>query len=89
MPARRIDAAFRHVGEHRRHQRVAEPARNLLGRMLDDEVVLAEHHVRTVLLRAAGRKDDGGLPGLDRVAHLGPCELLDEYGVGQFRSRRR
>jgi len=41
VTGRRIDVAFGHVGEHRRDERIAEPARDLLGGMLDDKVVFA------------------------------------------------
>jgi len=37
--------------------------------------------VRTVLLGAAGRNDNGGLPSRDRIADFLPGELLDEDGV--------
>ena len=41
------------------------------------DVVLAERHVRAVLLGAADRDDDRGLAGRQRVAHLGPGQLLE------------
>ena len=59
VPARRIVAAFRHVRDDRRDQRMAELGRDRLGGATHDVVVLAEDHVRAVLLDAAGRHDDG------------------------------
>ena len=73
---------FGHISEHRRNERVAKSARNLLSRVLDDEVVLAEHHVRTILFRASGRKNDRGLARLDRITYFRPRELLHEHGIG-------
>ena len=78
-------AAFGHVGEHRRDQRVAERARDALGQHARAHVVLAERHVRAVLLGAADRHDDRRLAGLDRIAHLGPRELLDQQARRRLR----
>ena len=76
---RRVDAAFGHVRDHRRDDRVAERARDLLGQRLDAHVVLAERHVRAVLLGAADRHDDVVLPARICVAQLGRRQVLEEH----------
>ena len=58
MSRRCLNIALRHIGHHRRDQGVAELARDEIRRVIDDELVLAEHHVRPVLLGAGGRDDD-------------------------------
>ena len=40
-------------------------------------VVLAQYHVRSVLLRAADGYQDRGATAADTVAQLGPGQLLD------------
>jgi hypothetical protein len=89
VAGRRIPAAFGHVGNHWRHQRLAEAARDLVGGVLHDELVFAIHHVRAFLL-GARRADDhvGGAAG-DEVAHLGPRQLFDEHRVWRFGRRHR
>src|ERR671913_2449977 len=62
MAGGRIDAALGRVGDDRRDQRVAETPCDIFGVGGNAHIVLAERHVRTVLLGAAGRNDDGGLP---------------------------
>ena len=64
----RIDPALRDVGHDRRHQRIAERRGDLFGQCPDAGVVLAQHHVRPVLLGAADRNESRRLVGLDRVA---------------------
>ena len=46
VAARRIPAAFGHIGDDRRDERLAERARDLVGGVLHDELVLAVDHVR-------------------------------------------
>lgn len=79
VPGRRVHRSFRHVGHHRGHQRIAQPRGDAAGGVLDDHVVLAEHHVRPVLLRAAGGHDDRGVAIRQGIAHLDPGELLQVY----------
>ena len=58
----------------------------------DAHVVLAERHVRPVLLGAADRDDDGRLAGADQVAQLGPREILEQHrrrGLGHARPAAR
>ncbi len=55
---RRIDAALRNIRDDWRHERIAERLRDSLGERPDPHVVLAQHHVRAVLLGAADRDDD-------------------------------
>ena len=63
VPRRRVDAALGHVGDDRGDQRVAELSRDPAGQHLRAHVVLAEHHVRPVLLGAADRHQDRRLAG--------------------------
>ena len=88
-PTGRIDAAFGRVGDDGRDQRVAEAARDRLGVGGDAHIVLADRHVGAVLLRAAGRNDDGGLSGRDRIADFLPGQPLQNDGVRSLRGRRR
>ena len=89
MRGRRIDAALRHVGDDRRDERVAELARDPLGERRRARVVLAERHVRTVLLGAADRDDDGRRAGADARGELRPRELVEPDGRGRLRGRER
>jgi hypothetical protein len=57
VPGRRVVIALRHIGDDWRHQRLAQFLGDLRRRPAHDVVVLAEHHVRTVLLDAAARHD--------------------------------
>jgi hypothetical protein len=84
-----IGIALRHVLNGRRDKRVLQAARHQVRRVADDEVMFAEDHVIAVLLGAAGRHDDGGLPRLHRVARFFPRHLVDEHGVGRLRRRHR
>ncbi len=52
----------------------------LRGERLHADVVLAEHHVRAVLLGAADRDDDGRRAGADPILQFGPRQLVDEHG---------
>ena len=82
MAGGRVQLAFWHIGHHGRHQRIAQLARDAVRIAVDAEVVFAQHHVRSVLLGAAGGNNDGGLAGLEGVAYFGPGEFLEEDGVG-------
>ncbi len=81
VPGRGIDPSLGDVGDDRRHQRVAQRARDLLGERTRANVVLAERHVRAVLLGSADGHEDRGRAGGDPVAQLGPGEVLDEYAA--------
>ena len=80
-PVGGLEPALRHVGDHRGDEGVAEPARDELGQELDARIVLAQRHVRPVLLRPPDRHDDRGLARAHEVAHLRPRQLLEEDGV--------
>ncbi len=54
----RIDVALGHIGDHRSDQRIAERGGDASGEDVDPHVVLAEHHLRPVLLRPADGNDD-------------------------------
>jgi hypothetical protein len=51
----------------------------------DAGIVLAQRHMRAVLLGAAGGNDDGGLAAGDGVARFVPGELLEIDRVGCLR----
>ena len=55
-----LPAALGHVGDDRRDERLAERARDLVGGVVHDELVLAVHHVRALLLGARGADDHRG-----------------------------
>ncbi len=78
--------ALEHVGKNRGHQRIVKPAGNLLGSMLDDKIMFAEHHVWPVLFRAARREEDGGFAALQCVSHFGPRQFFHKNA---FRNHRR
>ena len=84
MAAGILPAALGHVRHDRRDERLADRARDLVGRVLHDELVLAVHHVRALLLGARGADDDGRPAGLDGVAHFRPGQIFDEDAVGRF-----
>ena len=93
VACRRIDGALRHKRDNRRHQRIAHGARDALGRGGDDGVMLAEHHVRAVLLDAAGGHDDRGRAAIDGGFHVEPRHLAHvqarRRGIGCASLRRR
>ena len=82
-------AALGHVGHDRRDQRLAHPARDLVGAPFHDELVLAIDHVRALLLGARGADDHVGRAGRDQIADLGPGQIFDEDRVGRLAGRRR
>ena len=51
VPRGRAEPALRHVRDHGGDEGIAEPAGDALGQDLDARIVLAERHVRPVLLR--------------------------------------
>jgi hypothetical protein len=75
-------AAFGHERHDGRDERVAELARDRVGRGPQHEIVLAGGRVRPVLLDASRADDDGGLPGAKGVAHFHEGHLVDEERVG-------
>jgi hypothetical protein len=76
-PRRRIPG---HGQRQRRiHQRVAQFLRDPLGDMARHEIVLADHHVRAVLLAAAGVDDRSALSRVDGIAHLRPGQVVDPH----------
>ena len=88
MAADVFPAALGHVGDDRRDQRLAHAARDLVGGVFHDELVLAVDHVRALLLGARGADDHVGRAGRDQVADLGPGQLFDEDRVGRLARRR-
>ena len=84
---RRADAAFRHVGHHRCHQCVAKRKRNFLGQNLDPDVMLAEHHVRPVLLGASDRNDDRPPSGADLIPELARGQLIEKHRLRRLGER--
>ena len=64
-------------GQHGIDQRVAEILRDPLRTIAGNEIVLADRHVRAVLLAAADKDDRGTLAGGDRVAHFRPGQVVD------------
>ena len=74
--AGRCDAAFGHVGHHRRHQRIAQFGGDAPGQRLRAKVVLAQRHVRAVLLDPADRDDDGALPLAQCRAYVVAAQFL-------------
>lgn len=79
----RVDATLGHIGEHRRHHRIAQALGNAAGQHPHPHVVLAQHQVRAVLLGATDGDQQGGGAGGDAVAQLGRGQLLEVHrGVG-------
>ena len=91
VPGRRGEPAFRHVGQHGRHQGATEGAGDRCAERLHPDVVLAERHVRSILFGASRRHDDGGGSGSDEIPHFRPGQLLEEDGGRGLRpaGRRR
>ena len=57
--------------------------------MVDDELVLSEHHVGAVLLGAGRGHDDRGRALVDPLTDLGPGELIEEDRVRPALGRSR
>ena len=72
----RRDVALRHVGQHRRDQRVAQLRGDPASQDLRPGIMLAERDMRPALLGAAHRDDDGRDAGLQRGAELGPGQVF-------------
>src|SRR5438552_1169444 len=74
---------------HRRiHERVPELLRDPLRRVVSDEEMFAEREARSILLDTAGVINGGRFTRGNRVADLGPCEVLDQERLW-LRVRRR
>ena len=65
-------------------QRPADRARDVVAGPLHDELVLAVHHVRPLLLGAGGGNHHGRRAGRDHVADFGPGEVFEEDAVRSF-----
>ncbi len=76
----RVDAAFGHVGDGRGHDGVAQRVGDAVGQHVRAHVVLAQHHVRAVLLGAADGHDDGGAAVRDALAQLDAGQRLEVVG---------
>ena len=91
VPGRRVDAAFGHVGDDRRDQRVAERARDLLGQRLARGrcACRAPCAGRSARCRRSARYRRRA--GADRAPQLGPRQLLEEDASLRMRraARRR
>ncbi len=85
VTAGRIDAALGRVSDNGRDQCVAETARDGIRIGCDADIVLADRHVGTVLLRPAGGNDDGGLSRGHQIADFLPGESLQKDRVRGLR----
>ncbi len=72
MPGRRIEAALGYIGQHGRDKGRSQGCGDLAGQQLDPEIVLADRHMRPVLLGAADRHDRDRLAGGELIAQFGP-----------------
>ena len=72
----RVHASFGDVGDHRRHERVAQAARDGLGEQFDPHIVFAEHHVRSILFGAPDWNENCRLSGMNLIAELRPGKLF-------------
>ena len=82
MTGFRYRVSSRRKGQHRINQCIPKVRRNPLRNVPGDEIVFAQGHVRAVLLRAAGVNDCGVGAGRNRIAHLGPREILNKQRTG-------
>src|SRR5664279_207020 len=76
VTGRGIEISLRNVSNHRRHQCISKPTRDLFRCIFDDEIVLADDHLRSVLLGSANRQDQRRLSCTDRVPKLRPRKLF-------------
>ncbi len=76
---RRVDVAFRHIGDHRRHERPAQAARDPVGEDAHPHIMLAQGHVRPALLDAADGNDDHRGAGGDLPSQLRPRQIFQEH----------
>src|SRR5258708_1662009 len=81
VSGRRTHVARRREGDGRIYQRVVQSVGDSSRHPMRDEVVLAGHHVRPVLLGRAGVNDGGGLARRDGGADFGPGQFFDVDGV--------
>ena len=81
LSARRIDVPLGYIRHDRGHQRVSQTPSDLSCFVANEVVVLSQHHVGPVLLGPTGGDDHRCAAGSQRVAHLGPGELLEKHGV--------
>ena len=65
MPLWVLDIALRHIGDDRRHQRIAERPRDFSRQHPHPYIVLAQRHLRAVLLGPADRHQDRRLARTD------------------------
>ena len=82
VPGWRFHGALGNIGQHRRDERITEGVRDPLGEDLDPHVVLAQRHVRAVLLGAADRQEHRRLSGSYEGPELGPCQSLERDRIG-------
>lgn len=81
----RRDISFGHISQHRRDDGIAERRGDLAGQRLDARIVLAQRHVRPILLGAAHWNDDRGRAGLQAIPHFSPGEILKIDAPGRRR----
>src|SRR5215471_17259294 len=75
--------------DNRRHQRIAELARDGLGHRLEHVVVFPNGHIRTVGLEPTGTDDHGGFSSPYGVAHFHPGEFFEKDAVDAGNRLRR
>jgi len=90
VQGRRLDGAFGHIGQHRRNHRIAQALGDSRGQQPDANIVLAQKHVRSVLLGAADRHQSGGRTCGDALAQFDPAHLFELHArrVRQIRRTR-
>ncbi len=81
----RGDVSFGHISQHRRDDGIAERGGDLAGQRLGARIVLAQRHVRPILLGAAHGNDDRGRAGLQAIPHFSPGEILEIDASGRRR----
>ena len=84
-----MDAALGHVRDHRRHQGVAEALCDAPGQHMGAHVVLAQHHVRAVLLGAADGHEHGRRAVRDARLDLGRGQFVEVDAALRMRGTRR
>src|SRR5262249_43416120 len=88
MGSRRRNRTLRDIRYHRRNERVPKCSSDLFGQIADSRIVLAERHMRAVLLGAADRNDDCRLAGAHQIAQLDPSQLFEKHRLRCLRCRQ-
>ena len=82
-----VVAALRHERHHWRHQCVPEFLRNAVGSLANNVVMLAKHHMGTVLFDPSSGHDRHGVTAFDGAAHLNPRHIGHVDSIGHWRGR--